>query len=144
MEIPKKQWLAEYVDYSNVRKELNEYTFNGNVDISQHSVFAYDTENCIVFDNITKVCDITYAKQHNIKPTVVINHVVKSIDPNNIKTCNTVRIQLNRNYSLQDFFDENCTAKCIVFEISDSFSIFHSGYTIKAYIDNGKVDENNV
>lgn len=82
MEIPKKQWLAEYVDYSNVRKELNEYAFNGNVDISQHSVFAYDTENC--------------------------------------------------------------TAKCIVFEISDSFSIFHSGYTVKAYIDNGKVDENNV
>jgi len=120
MNIIKKQWIDTKDDHHKyVEQELNEYNFNGRIDFSSNPAFPYDIQLKIVLDNDSN--------------NVIINGIVSEVK-NSGNFVVVERVQLSKNYNLQDFFNDNKDAKCIVFYLSGQ-SLFHEGYTIRTYID---------
>ena len=109
-------------EFENARKELEEYEFNGLIEFVAAPVFLMDSGyNFVIKQGVT---------------TMLINGVLTEIDGEKFEQVNSIK--LSRNYTLQDFFNENKNAKCIVFYITSSDSVFHEGNKIRP-----KIIENN-
>jgi hypothetical protein len=131
-----KKWIVPLqhsamieIDLNKIKEELNDYTFKGKIDFSYGISFLYDLENKIVLENYEA-------------SEVVIDNEIKKIEKKVCKAA-TQRYPLSKNQSLQDFFNDNKDAECIVFCLGTPSSIFHAGYCVRVYVDNGIENENN-
>ena len=117
-------------------EEIKDYDFDGVVDFTDSVVFIYDTINFVKVDGASdpetqKIMENIYKV---IEDDKIINHSGK------FETLTATRFKLSKHYDLQDFFNEFLTAKCIVFNISQTgSSVYHDAYTIRVTI----IDANN-
>lgn len=133
MKILKKFWFKQETPITKyLEDELSDYNFAGTVEFVNLPVFAYEINRHFVVDYSENVNN-----KDNVK--VIINDQIIDLHSLTINSVGVSRIKLSRNYDLQKFFDDHANAHTIVFFLSaNGNSIYHEGYTIRAYIDEKK------
>ena len=132
MKFPEKYEIVRKVEsnYDDILKqELLEYDFEGDVDFCSTPTCTFDVENNIIVPFYEKgdpedASSYLYIDDKLVKAGL------------NVKFLQVGTFRLKRNYHLQDFFDKNKDAKCIVFyRHPDSLgSVFHPGNQIRAAV----------
>lgn len=108
------------------KRELRDYEFDGKIEFSNAPTFVMNLEHLVVMHTFIENKEDVYIKSDdNMLP----------INNDDIHFLQVTSYQLGPNNSLQDFFNENKYAKCIVFYASpNAGSIFHEGYKIRAAV----------
>jgi len=139
MNIVKKEWVYKCgadIDAEYGAKELADYEFDGQVEFTSLPINRYDINNHIIMPFVNNEFNFMTVSK------VLINDQYTDLKELNPRTISVEKIQLSGKYGLQQFFDEHKKAKCIVF-YTDHGTIFHTGYTIRVFIDEeGSTPEN--
>jgi len=132
MKFRKKYKLLSVIDPDNdsLKRELEEYEFNGAVDFSKGPTFVFDNDNLIVLPHEVESSDV------GSKVFIEEDGRIINIKGENTAFIQTQPIKLGRHFNLQDFFEKNRDASCIVFYVDHEHSgtIFHSGNIIRAAV----------
>lgn len=118
------------------QKELEDYTWDGIIEFTNSPTFTMNIKHFLVMNYfINQDNEIFLKKEDKLIP---VNK--EDIQFFQIETC-----KLGPNFSLQDFFDKNKDAKCIVFYLSEtSGSLFHEGYKIRAVVITDELIKNRI
>jgi len=132
MKFRKKYKLLSIIDPDNeaLKRELGEYEFDGAVDFTKGPTFVFDMENLIVLPHEVESSDF------GTKVFIEEEGKVINIAGDNTKFFQSQSLRLGRYFSLQDFFDKNKDASCIVFYVDPEHpgTIFHSGNIIRVAV----------
>jgi len=132
MKFRKKYKLLPVIDPDNeaLKRELAEYEFNGVVEFSKGPTFVFDMENFIVFTHDVESSD------SGTKIFLEEDGKVINIEGINTKFFQAQALNLSRYFNLQDFFDKNKEASCIVFYINPDYpvTVFHPDNIIRVAI----------
>lgn len=129
MEFVEKLKVKEIFISEKLINELKEYHFKGRIDFSDNPMFLYDIKNKIVVSPIITKNDGEDENRIILNGKLLEIEEIKNIaveDP----------LKLSRAYNLQNFFDDNKDAKCIIFYCPNEHTVFHEGNILRAFVDN--------
>ena len=132
MKFRKKYRLLSIVDSDNImlKHELGEYEFDGAIDFTYGPTFLFDPENLIVMPHEVEQSDL------GSKIFIEEDGKIVNVKGQSAKFCQAEPVGLGRHFTLQDFFDKNREASCIVFYVNPEYpgTIFHPGNRIRVAI----------
>ena len=107
---------------NNLLEELTPYTFKGKVDFTCRPACIYSTKDKFVMKD----------SEH---PDYILNDKKIKVNEDDMRIIQVGEVKLTHKFSIQDFFNQNKDAYCIVFYTPDGQTIFHQGNKIRVYID---------
>ena len=110
--------------------ELQDYEFDGIVDVVDCPTFYFDTKYNIVLNPTEKKDE--HEQQIFLKKDGELHKLGENTKFMQVSTC-----QLGKSFGLQDFFDKNKDAECIVFytpEDSGGYTVFHAGNQLRVCV----------
>lgn len=134
MKFRKRYKVLNEISFNDValRRELNEYEFDGAIDFTYGPTFVFDVTHFFVLPPEPDSLD------SGNKILIEEDNKIVDVISDSVKFMQTASLKLKRDFALQDFFDKNKEASCIIFYVNPDHpdTIFHPGNIIRAAVIN--------